>query len=80
MVNDFRPAVALVALGMPEIDGFAVAQTLRAHYPPTALRLVALSGYGRATDRSRANAVGFDRHLLKPVNQAQLAERAAPPA
>ena len=61
-------AIALVDLGLPGIDGFEVARRLRAMARGTEVRLVAISGYGQPLDRKRAQAAGFDAHLVKPVD------------
>jgi signal transduction histidine kinase/DNA-binding response OmpR family regulator len=60
--------VALVDLGLPGIDGFEVARRLRATTRGSDLRLIAISGYGQPVDRKRAQAAGFDAHLVKPVD------------
>ena len=60
--------IALVDLGLPGIDGFEVARRLRALARGAELRLVAISGYGQPLDRKRAQASGFDAHLVKPVD------------
>jgi CheY-like chemotaxis protein len=68
----FHPDVVLCDLGLPEMDGFEVASSLR-HDPDTAAaRLIAISGYGRDEDRRRTHEVGFDLHLTKPVDPLQL--------
>jgi CheY-like chemotaxis protein len=61
------PDVVLCDIGLPEMDGYAVARELRADPLTAPIRLVALTGYGRETDRDRAAAAGFDLHLVKPV-------------
>ena len=65
-------AIALVDLGLPGIDGFEVARRLRAMARGADVRLVAVSGYGQPLDRKRAQAAGFDAHLLKPVDTNHL--------
>ncbi|HEY6484197.1 MAG TPA: MASE1 domain-containing protein [Steroidobacteraceae bacterium] len=70
--NEFLPTVMILDLGMPEVDGFAVARAIRADPQLRATRLVALSGYGQPDDRQRTAAVGFDAHLVKPVEHAVL--------
>jgi signal transduction histidine kinase len=65
-----RPDVALVDIGLPGLDGYAVAARLRA---ACRTRLVALSGYGGGEDRSRAAEAGFEAHLVKPVEFEDLA-------
>jgi signal transduction histidine kinase/DNA-binding response OmpR family regulator len=64
--------IALVDLGLPGIDGFEVARRLKTMARGTALRLVAISGYGQPLDRKRAQAAGFDAHLVKPVDTDHL--------
>ena len=65
-------AIVLIDLGLPGIDGFEVARRLRASARGAAMRLVAISGYGQPLDRKRAQAAGFDAHLVKPVDTDQL--------
>ncbi len=68
--DDF--AIALIDLGLPGIDGFEVARRLRAMARGAERRLVAISGYGQPLDRKRAQAAGFDAHLVKPVDTEHL--------
>jgi len=69
----FLPDVALVDLGLPDIDGYAVAKQMRQHPRLKHVRLVAQTGWGQAQDRARTKDAGFDHHLVKPVDPAQLA-------
>jgi signal transduction histidine kinase/ActR/RegA family two-component response regulator len=62
-----RPEVALVDIGLPLMDGFEVAQRVRAALGDAPF-LVALTGYGQPDDRARAAAAGFDAHLTKPMD------------
>ena len=67
------PRVALLDIGLPEMDGLELARRLRARYPDKdRLLLVALTGYGHAEARERSFAAGFDEHLAKPVDLATL--------
>ena len=66
------PNVALVDIGLPGIDGYEVARRLRANPATSAMRLIALTGYGLAEDQRRVLEAGFDMHLVKPVDIAQL--------
>ena len=61
------PDVMLVDIGLPGIDGFEVAQRVRAIPSCRNVTLVALTGYGRSEDKERTRAAGFDHHLTKPV-------------
>jgi two-component system, chemotaxis family, CheB/CheR fusion protein len=65
----FRPDVVLCDLGLPgALDGFAVAEEIRADPALGSPHLVALTGFGQADDREQARAAGFDRHLTKPAD------------
>jgi CheY-like chemotaxis protein len=66
-----RPEVVLVDLGIPGIDGLEVARRIRTELG-AAPRLVAVTGHGRAEDRRRAMAAGFDDLVEKPVDLAAL--------
>jgi CheY-like chemotaxis protein len=54
------------------MDGYEVAQVLRQDPATKAIRLIAVSGYGQEEDRQRSEASGFDLHLTKPVDPAEL--------
>jgi PAS domain S-box-containing protein len=68
----FRPEVALIDIGLPGLDGYALAREARERPETAAVRLVAITGYGQADDRQRALAAGFDLHVTKPVDPAAL--------
>lgn len=70
-IGELRPAIAFIDLGLPEMDGFAVARALRANGAKQ-VRLVALTGYGQPEDVKRALAAGFDAHITKPASIEQL--------
>jgi PAS domain S-box-containing protein len=63
----FQPDIALLDIGLPVIDGYELARRLRAQRGASALRLIAVTGYGQDADRLRAQAAGFDHHLIKPI-------------
>jgi CheY-like chemotaxis protein len=61
--------IALVDIGLPLVDGYAVARAARARFGEEIL-LVAVTGYGAPRDRARAIEAGFDRHVVKPLDVA----------
>jgi CheY-like chemotaxis protein len=65
------PDIALIDIGLPGIDGYEVARRIRALLG-SAIFLVALTGYGEPEDRRRATEAGFDAHVVKPVDPAEL--------
>lgn len=69
----FQPQVVLYDIGLPGINGYEVAQQLRAQPEFKQTRLIALSGYGQERDRRRSKDAGFDYHLTKPVEPDALA-------
>jgi len=76
-LESFDAELVLLDIGLPGMDGYLVAQSIRDRYPERPLRLYALSGYGRHEDRSLALASGFDGHLTKPVDPAHLLDLTA---
>jgi len=71
------PQVAVLDIGLPDMDGYALAALLRREAPQ--VRLVALTGYGQRTDVAQAMEAGFDLHLTKPATLEDL-QRALTPA
>jgi PAS domain S-box-containing protein len=69
---DVQPDIVLLDLGLPVVDGYRVAEALRAGPPGEAALLVAISGYGQPEDRERTRKAGFDHHLVKPIDCATL--------
>ena len=74
LAQEFRPQVALLDIGLPGLNGYEVANRLRALPETQEAMLIALTGYGQNEDRSRSQIAGFNHHLLKPVNFVTLAE------
>lgn len=68
----FRPDVILLDIGLPEIDGYEVAYRVRQQPVLDGVVLIAMTGYGQPEDRQRSQAVGFDHHLVKPAEFADL--------
>jgi signal transduction histidine kinase/CheY-like chemotaxis protein len=68
----FRPDVVVLDIGLPGMDGYAVAKALRSGPGGKQLRLIALTGYGQDEDRRRTSDSGFDYHLTKPADCGEL--------
>jgi DNA-binding response OmpR family regulator len=66
-----KPDVALIDIGLPGLDGYAIARKVRESLGKD-VYLIALSGYGQAEDRARAHEAGFDVHLTKPAGIMEL--------
>ncbi len=71
-VLSWHPEVALIDIGLPDIDGYELATRVRAMNLSARPLMVALTGYGQPEDRQRALAAGFDLHLTKPVDLDEL--------
>jgi CheY-like chemotaxis protein/two-component sensor histidine kinase len=70
-LNSFGPDAIVIDIGLPGMDGYAVARAIRAK-TGTAARLIALTGYGLPEDEIKAAEAGFDAHLVKPADLARL--------
>ena len=68
----YRPDAVLLDIGLPGLDGFEVARTMRQLPVLEHIVLVAMTGYGQETDRQRSQEAGFDHHLVKPARLEQL--------
>ncbi len=69
-----KPDIAFIDIGLPSMDGYEIAQRIRARPELAGLTLVALSGYGAANDIIAAKAAGFDHHLIKPAPLSRIEE------
>ncbi len=72
LASHFRPNIVLCDIGLPGKDGYEVARALRAHSATNESYLIAQSGYGQDEDIKKSHDAGFDLHLTKPVDFAQL--------
>ena len=72
LASTFRPEIALLDIGMPDLNGYDVARHLRSLAQGRGLRLIALTGWGQEEDKRRARDAGFDQHLTKPVDPRRL--------
>jgi len=85
---EFQPDAILLDIGMPRLNGYDACRVIRAQPSCANAFIVALTGWGLQEDRRRAESVGFDCHLVKPVEPAALeqlirelpARTPAPPA
>jgi len=64
--------IAIVDIGLPDVSGHEVARELRRMPAGRSMYLAAVSGYGQPEDRARAMESGFDVHLTKPIDPAEL--------
>ncbi|HET7586874.1 MAG TPA: ATP-binding protein [Gammaproteobacteria bacterium] len=71
---EFEPAVALIDIGLPVMDGYEVARRLRQMPGLEKLTLIAVTGYGQESDRQRAREAGFDEHLVKPLDPSAIGQ------
>ena len=65
---EYRPGILLLDIGMPKLDGYEVARRIRAEPWGKTAVLIALTGWGQDEDRRRTREVGFDSHLVKPLD------------
>ncbi|MGE5739386.1 MAG: response regulator [Betaproteobacteria bacterium] len=66
--DTFRPDVALLDIGMPNLNGYEVARSIRAEAWGRSMMLVAVTGWGQSEDKRRAHEAGFDHHFTKPLD------------
>ena len=71
-IREHRPALVLLDLGMPGMDGYEVAARIRADAASRGVRLIALTGFGSPEEQQRCREAGFDDHCIKPVDPARL--------
>jgi signal transduction histidine kinase len=68
----FDPHVVVLDIGLPGLDGYAVARQLRSRGDTSHVLLIALTGYGQKEDRQRATEAGFDYHFVKPADPREI--------
>jgi two-component system CheB/CheR fusion protein len=79
LIVGWQPDLALVDIGLPELDGFELARRVGQQHPGLLTRLVALTGYGSPADQEKVKACGFAAHLVKPLRLAELRRLIARP-
>jgi signal transduction histidine kinase/ActR/RegA family two-component response regulator len=72
IARKYAPDVALLDIGLPVMDGYELARRLRELPALERLTTIAVTGYGQASDLKRSRAAGFDAHLVKPVDLAEV--------
>ena len=72
VVQDFCPRLALLDIGMPRLNGYDTARSIRSQPCGAGMVLIALTGWGQPEDKQRSQLAGFDHHLVKPVDPSVL--------
>jgi CheY-like chemotaxis protein len=74
LAREYRPEYLLLDIGLPRLNGYDIAASVRCDPELKHTTIVAITGYGQVHDRARTAAVGFDHHLTKPVEFSALQE------
>lgn len=69
-----QPQLAILDIGLPGMDGYELARRLREQPGLAGVPVVALTGYGQASDRERTREAGFVEHLVKPIDLKRLTD------
>ena len=72
VAKDLKPDIGIFDIGMPDLNGYQLAERIRHEAWGKAMTLIAVTGWGQESDRRRALLAGFDHHLTKPVDPDQL--------
>ena len=72
LAAEFAPDVILLDIGLPVMNGYAVARTLRSQPQFTHVHIAAVTGWGQEEDRRKAREAGFDSHFTKPLSPSAL--------
>jgi DNA-binding response OmpR family regulator len=72
MALELKPQVVLCDIGLPDVNGYEVARTLRSDPSLRSTRLIAVTGYAQYEDKQKAIDAGFDAHLTKPPDVDKL--------
>jgi len=72
LIEEVHPDIAILDVGLPEMNGYELARRVREFRRKGDLCLIALTGYGQPSDRALSAEAGFDAHLVKPIQVEQL--------
>jgi CheY-like chemotaxis protein len=72
VARQYRPNAIIIDIGLPGMNGYAVAEILRKEPWCADVLLIALTGWGQTDDKDRALAAGFDHHVTKPADPDEL--------
>jgi len=72
MVRQLHPTAVLLDIGLPRMDGYQVAERIRAEPEHRGILIIAVSGYGQEEHRLRSKQAGFDYHIVKPIEPSVL--------
>lgn len=72
IIEQLRPDIALIDIGLPDLNGYELAKKIRSTDSVNHMLLVALTGFGQASDRQQALDAGFNAHLVKPLDTEKL--------
>lgn len=72
LAREEHPQVMLIDIGLPDLSGYELARLIRADEALRSIQLIALTGYSEAAARAMTAASGFDHHLVKPLDRAEL--------
>jgi len=77
-VREFQPDVVLLDIGLPDRNGYDVARKIVQQYEDKRPRLVAVTGWKKSSDRMLAQMAGFDHHIAKPYDPAEIVAQLKP--
>lgn len=72
LARQYQPDVAFLDLGMPKLNGYDAARSIRQHGWGKKITLIALTGWGQEEDKRRTREAGFDDHVVKPIDFSHL--------
>jgi CheY-like chemotaxis protein len=72
LAKSFKPHAVLLDIGMPQVDGYEAARSIRAEVGGNKMLLIALTGRDQDSERKRVVEAGFNHHLVKPVSAADI--------